>query len=137
MPSRGSGIAGGVLAPVSVQRTCATAISDVRKRTFTSVMVRVLSRKTNAKASVSLLSISARPPPPPADHVNDIAVFGEQGCVGFGVVLVPRLLLSRLHDIANCSLIGLLISSHTRRTRSHHENGNRSNSKNQIFHAAC
>src|SRR5437867_11690884 len=99
-------------------------------------MVSVLSRKTNAKASVSLFSISLRPPPPPADDINDIAVFGEQGCVGFSIVLVPRLLLSRLRDIANCSLISLSIGSRTDGDRSHYQNRNKPNSESQFFHAA-
>ena len=44
-PSRGSGIPGGVRAPLIVQRACATAIVGVKNRTCTSVMLSLLSLK--------------------------------------------------------------------------------------------
>src|SRR5438034_11701384 len=62
-------------------------------------------RESIAELTLNLLTTL----PPPADHINDIAVFGEQGCVGLGIVLVPGLLLLRLRDLVNCSL--LLLSS--------------------------
>src|SRR5438552_8143106 len=91
-------------------------------------------RESIAELTLNLLTTL----PPPADHINDIAVFGEQGRVGLGIVLVPRLLLAGLDDIANCSLIGLSISSRSRNrsNRSHYQNRNKPNSKSQFFHAA-
>ena len=89
-------------------------------------------RESIAELTLNLLTTL----PPPADHINDIAVFGEQGCVGLGIVLVPRLLLSRLRDIANCSRISLSIGSRTDGDRSHYQNRNKPNSESQFFHAA-
>src|SRR5438876_7304338 len=83
-------------------------------------------RESIAELTLNLLTTL----PPPADHINDIAVFGEQGCVGLGIVLVPRLLLSRLHDIANCGFIGLSISSFNRRNKRRYQNRKGSTSKN-------
>ncbi len=61
MPCPGSGMPGGILEPAIVHWTCAIATSFERNLTLTSVIDIVLSRKTNANAAVSLLSISGRP----------------------------------------------------------------------------
>jgi hypothetical protein len=44
------------------------------------------------------------PLPPPAHHVNQICIFSKQIGIRFGVVSVPRLLLSCFH-VTNISLI--------------------------------
>ena len=67
------------------QRTWTTAISGVRKRVFTSVMVSVLLRNTTLNAASNLLWICARPCHHQPTTLTDIPVFGEQRGVSLGI----------------------------------------------------
>ena len=98
---------GGVFAPTIVQRTWATAILGLRNLTSTSVIVSVLLAKTNSKVLAHLALNLRATPPPPAEYVHRISVFGEQVGVGPWVVLIPCGGLQDLH-LANRGVVLLL-----------------------------
>ena len=66
----------------------------------------------NEYVSIGKLLLDLRTPfPPPADYVDQVAVFREQGGIRLCVVPVPRLLLPYLHEVPDLSFVLTLIGT--------------------------
>jgi hypothetical protein len=66
----------------------------------------------NEDVSIGKLLLNLRPPfPPPPHYVDQIAIFREQGGIGFCVVPVPRFLLPCLHEVPDLSFVLTLIGT--------------------------